>query len=81
MIHKTSGIPVDALRGNSLTIFDVEQRMAWLAGRQTCRPEDRAYCLLGVFNIHIPVLYGEGEKNSLRRLQEALSYSTAKGMT
>jgi len=33
--------------------------------------EDQAYCLLGVFGLHMPLLYGEAE-NAFRRLQEEI---------
>ena len=45
--------------------------MSWFGGRQTTRQEDEAYCLLGLFDIHMPTLYGEGN-NAFRRLQEAI---------
>ncbi|KAK4556707.1 hypothetical protein LTR86_006278 [Recurvomyces mirabilis] len=40
--------------------------MRWQQGRRTTRPEDQAYCLLGIFNVHMPLLYGEGKKAWLR---------------
>jgi hypothetical protein len=46
----------------------VAQRMSWASERQTTRIEDTAYCLLGIFNINMPLLYGEGER-ALKRLQ------------
>ncbi|TKA79473.1 hypothetical protein B0A55_04217 [Friedmanniomyces simplex] len=45
--------------------------MSWAAHRKTTRVEDVAYCLLGLFDVHLPPLYGEGE-NAFRRLQEEL---------
>lgn len=49
--------------------------MSWASYRQTTRIEDRAYCLLGLFDINMPLLYGEG-KNAFQRLQrEILSIS------
>ena len=45
-------------------------RMSWAAGRATTRPEDAAYCLLGLFGIHMPLLYGEGGPRAFVRLQE-----------
>ncbi|KAG6331338.1 hypothetical protein ID866_7749 [Astraeus odoratus] len=42
--------------------------MSWAAKRTTTREEDRAYSLLGLFNVHMPMLYGEG-KNAFQRLQ------------
>ncbi|KAI1865370.1 uncharacterized protein JN550_008418 [Neoarthrinium moseri] len=49
----------------------VAQRMSWAAGRETTREEDIAYCLLGLFGIHMPMLYGEGDR-AFRRLQEEI---------
>ena len=45
--------------------------MSWFGARETTRPEDEAYCLLGLFDIHLPPLYGEG-RNAFRRLQEEI---------
>lgn len=45
--------------------------MSWAARRQTTRIEDEAYCLLGIFGINMPLLYGERE-GAFRRLQEEL---------
>jgi hypothetical protein len=47
------------------------QRMTWAASRQTTRIEDEAYCLLCIFDIHMPLLYGEG-RMAFRRLQEEI---------
>ncbi|KAI1260193.1 heterokaryon incompatibility protein-domain-containing protein [Xylariaceae sp. FL1019] len=47
-------------------------RMRWAAKRKTTRPEDIAYCLLGIFGINMPLLYGEGDK-AFKRLQEEIS--------
>ncbi|KAK4545070.1 hypothetical protein LTR36_003621 [Oleoguttula mirabilis] len=49
----------------------IAQRLCWAAGRQTTRPEDRAYCLLGLLDINLPLLYGEQDR-AFRRLQEEL---------
>lgn len=45
--------------------------MSWAAGRRTTREEDRAYSLMGIFDVHMPMLYGEGEF-AFVRLQEEL---------
>jgi hypothetical protein len=39
------------------------------ADRETTRPEDKAYSLLGIFGVNMPILYGEGERNAFFRLQ------------
>ena len=45
--------------------------MSWAANRGTTRVEDEAYCLLGLFGISMPTLYGEGRK-AFYRLQEEI---------
>lgn len=71
-IHQITGIPVDALHNLSLTQFSVSERMRWAAKRVTRKAEDRAYSLLGLFDVSIPVIYGEGEKKAFRRLQREM---------
>jgi hypothetical protein len=72
-ISQIVGIDVEYLNGKtSLEHACIAQKMSWAAPRQTTRPEDIAYCLLGLFEIQLPLLYGEGEKNAFRRLQEAV---------
>jgi len=48
--------------------FSFAHRMSWAARRVTTRIEDQAYCLLGLFDINMPLLYGEG-RNAFVRLQ------------
>ncbi|KAK3292807.1 heterokaryon incompatibility protein-domain-containing protein [Chaetomium fimeti] len=54
-----------------LSEFSAAQKMSWAANRHTTRPEDEAYCLLGLFDINMPLLYGEGER-AFQRLQEEI---------
>jgi len=56
-----------------LEIFEasIACRMSWAANRETTKSEDIAYCLLGIFEVNMPLLYGEGMKAFLR-LQEEL---------
>jgi hypothetical protein len=71
-IHEVTGIPVKALRGNPLSDFNVPERMSWTETRDTTRKEDNAYSLLGIFNVHIPLIYGEGRENAFKRLREEI---------
>ncbi|RPD57985.1 hypothetical protein L226DRAFT_616177 [Lentinus tigrinus ALCF2SS1-7] len=65
-------IPQDVLRGERRPgDCSIAQRMSWAAMRQTTRLEDEAYCLMGIFDINMPTLYGEGRK-AFRRLQEEI---------
>ena len=54
-----------------LSSFSIAQRMSWASHRATTRLEDRAYSLLGLFEINMPLLYGEGDR-AFRRLQEEI---------
>ncbi|ROV94095.1 hypothetical protein VMCG_08243 [Cytospora schulzeri] len=54
--------------------YSVADRMSWAASRETTRTEDTAYCLLGLFNVNLPLIYGEG-LGAFRRLQEAIMRS------
>lgn len=47
-------------------------KMSWLSGRETTRIEDIAYCMLGMFDINMPLLYGEGHKAFLRLQEEII---------
>ena len=65
-------IPTEVLLNEDrLSGYSIAQRMSWASKRTTTRVEDRAYSLLGIFSIHMPMLYGEG-KAAFRRLQEEL---------
>ncbi|KAK7416688.1 hypothetical protein QQX98_005014 [Neonectria punicea] len=70
-IHEITGIPHQALRGDALTRFSVTERLKWTENRQTKRKEDSAYCLLGIFNIFMPLIYGEGD-HAFARLREEI---------
>ncbi|CAJ2511477.1 Uu.00g071020.m01.CDS01 [Anthostomella pinea] len=53
----------------------VAQRMSWASNRITTREEDIAYCLLGIFDVNIPMLYGEGNKAFIRLQEEIIKSS------
>ena len=57
-IHDATRIPIRALRGEPLNRFGVEERLSWAKDRETKRPEDKAYSLLGIFDIYMPHIYG-----------------------
>jgi hypothetical protein len=68
-IHHITGIPIAALRGYSLSGYSVEERMNWAARRTTTLREDKVYCLLGIFGVFLPLIYGEGEAYANWRLR------------
>jgi hypothetical protein len=71
-VHKITGIAVLALQGAPLSQFGVDERLLWAENRQTTRKEDKAYSLLGIFNVYMPLIYGEGRDNALMRLREEI---------
>ncbi|KAI1173487.1 heterokaryon incompatibility protein-domain-containing protein [Nemania sp. FL0916] len=76
VISKATRIHIGALRDrDTIPNYSIAQRMSWAADRQTSRREDIAYCLLGIFDVNMPLLYGEG-RNSFLRLQEEIMKSS-----
>ena len=73
-LHKITGIPVLALQGRPLSDFSFDERVLWARNRDTKREEDLAYSLLGIFDISMPVIYGEGKENAFRRLKREWKY-------
>ncbi|KAI1400907.1 HET-domain-containing protein [Hypoxylon fuscum] len=75
-ISDITRIHIGALK-NRETIrgYSIAQRMSWAADRQTGREEDIAYCLIGIFNINMPLLYGEGSKAFARLQREIIKVS------
>ena len=59
------------LHQESLDKFSISQRFSWASKRETTRVEDRVYLLLGIFDINMPTLYGEGNR-VFRWLQEEI---------
>lgn len=63
------------LNGEPLSRRSIAQRMSWASKRVTTRLEDTAYCLLGIFDVNMPMLYGEREKAFLRLQEEIIKRS------
>src|SRR2546430_8531576 len=61
VISRVTGIPVRLLLGGNLREASVAQRMSWASKRETTKMEDIAYCLLGIFEVQMPLIYGERE--------------------
>jgi hypothetical protein len=68
ILHEITHIPVPALQGAPMSQFSVEERISWAQDRTAARGEDEAYALLGIFDIHMPPLYGEGRGHAFTRL-------------
>jgi hypothetical protein len=75
-LSRITGIDLAVLQGvGDLSDVPVARRMAWAAPRKTTRVEDLAYCLLGIFDVNMPLIYGEAKKAFIR-LQEAIAQGT-----
>ncbi|CAG8972335.1 hypothetical protein HYALB_00001738 [Hymenoscyphus albidus] len=68
-IQGITHIPVQALRGNPFSDFSIAERKKWAAQRQTTEEEDIVYCLLGLCEVSMPTIYGEGKMAALKRLE------------
>ena len=61
IVSEITGVPVECLSSSTNRMAkSVSTRMKWAAWRKTSRVEDEAYCLLGLFRVNMPLLYGEG---------------------
>ena len=70
IISQITGIPNVGFRtAKNMRFVSVGARMCWASRRVCTRAEDIAYSLLGIFNVNMPLLYGEGEYKAFLRLQ------------
>jgi hypothetical protein len=75
IIEDRTHIPKHILSGSRVhhsKPISVAQKMSWAAGRETSCVEDIAYSLLGLFDVHMPMIYGEGEGSFIRLQQEIM---------
>ncbi|KAI0439234.1 HET-domain-containing protein [Xylaria telfairii] len=74
-IHSITNIAENVLRDedvSSISGCSVHTKMVWASRRATTRAEDRAYSLMGLFNVNMPLLYGEGGERAFERLQDEI---------
>lgn len=71
VLFKVTGIDARVLAGQPPSMYNAACRLSWAARRQTTRTEDMAYSLLGLMEVNMPLLYGEG-MNAFKRLQEEI---------
>ncbi|KAI6032392.1 hypothetical protein EDC04DRAFT_68106 [Pisolithus marmoratus] len=67
-LQNATGIADQHLMNFCPGMDNARSRLHWASGRRTTRPEDIAYSLFGIFQVHLPVFYGETEQNALGRL-------------
>ncbi|KAK0657753.1 heterokaryon incompatibility protein-domain-containing protein [Cercophora newfieldiana] len=76
LVARTTRIPKDILsHQTALSEVAVARRMSWASRRSTTRVEDMAYCLLGIFGVHMSLVYGERNR-AFSRLQETIVQTT-----
>ncbi|KAH7918591.1 hypothetical protein BV22DRAFT_997243, partial [Leucogyrophana mollusca] len=63
LLGRVTGVDRDSLVKFAPGRANVRQKMAWASKRSTKRPEDIAYCLMGIFGVSIPVLYGRADRD------------------
>ncbi len=71
-LEAITGIHEGVFYGDKFDTFCVAQKMSWASRRNTTRIEDSAYCLMGIFGVNMPMLYGEGERDFIRLQEEIL---------
>ncbi|KAI0532768.1 heterokaryon incompatibility protein-domain-containing protein [Xylaria digitata] len=77
-ISKITKVDAEACLGKAqLWEYSVEAKMNWASNRKAGRPEDIAYSLLGLFDIRMPLIYGEGARAAFQRLQLEIIKSTS----
>jgi hypothetical protein len=69
-IAAITGIPHNVLHGNDFSAFDIDTRISWNEKRFTKREEDKAYSLLGILGVQMPLMYGEGYAHAMYRLEK-----------
>jgi hypothetical protein len=74
-VYEITGVHYAVLYNREPAMCSVSQRMSWAAKRETSRLEDKAYCLMGLFDVNMPLLYGEGDKAFIRLQQEIMKDS------
>ncbi|KAK4188603.1 het domain-containing protein [Podospora australis] len=72
MLSGITGIDTSILTGADHSFVSVARKMFWAAKRQTTRLEDMAYCLMGLFSVNMPLIYGEGSKAFIRLQEEII---------
>lgn len=75
IISSTTGISLPYLVSGNISSATIAEKMSWLAKRTTTRVEDMAYCMLGIFGLNMPLLYGEGSRAFVRLQEELIKIS------
>lgn len=72
-IHRITGIPEDTLQARRIRKHTFVECIEWAAWRTASREEDEIYSLLGILDVHMPIMYGEGKLRAIVRLERQLA--------
>jgi hypothetical protein len=71
-LYEITSVPTEVLnQTKQCNEYSISERMRWASRRQCSRPEDEAYCLMGLFDVNMPLIYGEGHR-AFQRLQKEI---------
>ncbi|KAK1988043.1 hypothetical protein LZ30DRAFT_700659 [Colletotrichum cereale] len=77
LLSRIMGVDTDVIaKKNTVDNTSIARRMAWAVRRRASHEEDLSYALLGIFDIHMSIIYGEGKEVAFRRLQEGILKTT-----
>jgi hypothetical protein len=62
IVYAITGIDEEYLRGANIQLASIAKRMSWAAGIRASKPEDIAYCPLGIFDVNMPLTFGEEQR-------------------
>ena len=81
LVEEITGISENVLHDpGDIFRTNIARRMSWAAMRQTTRTKDLAYSLMGIFQVNMPLLYGEGERAFIRLQEEIIKESDDKSI-
>ncbi|KAG5659873.1 hypothetical protein KAF25_002432 [Fusarium avenaceum] len=75
VISQITNIDVVTLTKHTWSHVSIAMIMSWASMRQTTRLEDQAYSLLGLFDVNMPLIYGEGQKAFYRLQVEIMKFT------
>ena len=77
-VAEITNIPQPVLCGTStIASYDINTRLVWIEGRETTREEDMIYSMFGIFDVVLPVMYGETAERARRRLMNEIASNEA----
>ncbi|KAK5113651.1 hypothetical protein LTR62_003278 [Meristemomyces frigidus] len=73
IVSRSTGIPEAVLQDYGAGMqYTIDEKMRWMEGRKTTRPEDMAYSMFGILGVTLPVIYGEKYDRASRRLEDVI---------